>query len=266
MVAYGCEEPSVVGPSTTPPPTASASSVDGGTQDDSQLNLQDGQVADAEVEAGLVYNDEDFVEVDIKNRDPFRNFSAMFQRTVAETQVTRYVKMPTLSVEDMRLIAIVTRTPRPYAMVIDSQRVGHIIEVRDYIGRPEVIQTGGSDSMPIQLNWRVDRIREGEVLLAREDPTAPNQPPVMRVMLLHPVDQPATSRGIVRAPTTQTDFSSGGSPGAQSATTSSLPSGPAQPAPSSSGPPPTMVTTGLPPGSRRLPNESSSTMNIRNYP
>ncbi|MCA9601050.1 MAG: hypothetical protein KC417_03435, partial [Myxococcales bacterium] len=35
------------------------------------------------------------------------------------------------------------------------------------------------------LNWRVDRIRPTEVVLAREDPTAPNRPAITRVIPLY---------------------------------------------------------------------------------
>ena len=35
-----------------------------------------------------------------------------------------------------------------------------------------------------QVNWRVDRIREGDVVLVREDPTNPDVPAVSRVLPL----------------------------------------------------------------------------------
>jgi type IV pilus assembly protein PilP len=54
----------------------------------------------------------------------------------------------------------------------------------EYIGRSEVVQAGGTEELPVTLNWRVDRIRPGEVVLTRDDPTAPNRPPLTRVLLL----------------------------------------------------------------------------------
>jgi len=46
--------------------------------------------------------------------------------------------------------------------------------------------------MPVTLNWRVDRIRPGSVVLTREDPTAPDKPPLTRVLPLHEGGEPAS--------------------------------------------------------------------------
>ena len=46
--------------------------------------------------------------------------------------------------------------------------------------------------MAVTLNWRVDRIRPNEVVLTREDPTAPNRPPLTRIIPLHTEDEDAT--------------------------------------------------------------------------
>lgn len=205
LACAACEDPVVVGPARPrapvggpaplpppppPPPPGAAPEVDAGPQ-------------------GPRFADEDFVEVELQNRDPFRSFAFQMEGTSTPVVVSRYVKMGDLAIDDMRLIAIVTGGMRPYAMVLDNQGMGHVIEVRDYIGRPEIVQTGGSESMPIQLNWRVDRIRDGEVVLAREDPTAPNQPPVFRTMQLHPEGEAASRRGIVTGPSSASDPTSG---------------------------------------------------------
>ena len=50
--------------------------------------------------------------------------------------------------------------------------------------KQKLSQGGGSESLPVALNWRVDRIRPGEVVLAREDPSAPGRPPLTRVIPL----------------------------------------------------------------------------------
>jgi type IV pilus assembly protein PilP len=196
----GCEDPVVVGPAPSPafgsPQTATT--------------VAGGPAAGATGgDAGIRFADDDFVEVDLRHRDPFRSYSAQVDPSAQTVAVSRYVKMSDIAIDEMRLIAIVTGATRPYAMVVDRQNMGHVIEVRDYIGRAEVVQTGGAESMPIQLNWRVDRIREGEVVLAREDPTAPNQPPVLRTLQLHPEGEMASSRGIVTGPSRATDPSSG---------------------------------------------------------
>lgn len=137
----------------------------------------------AEVEE-VSYRDSDFVEVDITNRDPFRSYARIFKvRNVRAPQ--RRVLLPTVSVDEMHLIAIISGVAQPRAMVRDPEGVGHVIKRGDYIGRPEVIQTGGAEGMPVTLNWRVDRIRPNELILTREDPTAPDRPPLRRIIPLH---------------------------------------------------------------------------------
>ncbi len=132
----------------------------------------------------IIYTDDDFSELDIQSRDPFRSFARAFKAQAA-APAQRRVLLPSTSLDEMKLIAIVTGIATPRAMLTDTAQVGHVIRRGDYIGRPEVVQTGGSEGMPVTLNWRVDRIRPGSVVLTREDPTAPDKPPLTRVMPLH---------------------------------------------------------------------------------
>ena len=173
VAALGCDEPARVGPPPTPTgPVAPAPA-------------QPAAAADAGAE-GLVlnYQDEAFVESDA-NRDPFRSYATMFERRAVEAP-QRTVKMPTTGIEQMRLIAIVSGVARPRAMLVDPVGVGHVVERGDFIGRAEVVQAGtGAEGMPVTLNWRVDRIRPNEVVLSREDPTAPDRTPLTRVIPLH---------------------------------------------------------------------------------
>jgi type IV pilus assembly protein PilP len=138
------------------------------------------------------YRDEDFVEADT-NRDPFRNYAASFQAvaTAAGPATTRTVRLSDTSIEEMRLIAIVSGVADPRAMIVDREGVGHTVRRGEYIGRPEIVQAGGIEELPVTLNWRVDRIRPNEVVLTREDPTAPNRPPLTRVLPLRD-DDPRT--------------------------------------------------------------------------
>ncbi len=157
-----------------------------GTQGDAdETKSGSGDAEAAEVDSGpIVYSDEDFAELDIQNRDPFRSYARAFQAQSA-APAQRRVLLPSTSLDEMNLIAIVTGIATPRAMLTDTARVGHVIRRGDYIGRPEVVQTGGSEGMPVTLNWRVDRIRPGSVVLTREDPTSPDKPPLTRVMPLH---------------------------------------------------------------------------------
>jgi len=133
--------------------------------------------------APITYRDEDFVELDIQNRDPFRSYARAFKAQAA-APAQRRVLLPSTSLDEMNLIAIVTGIATPRAMLTDTSKVGHVIRRGDYIGRAEVVQTGGSEGMPVTLNWRVDRIRPDSVVLTREDPSSPDKPPLTRVMPL----------------------------------------------------------------------------------
>jgi type IV pilus assembly protein PilP len=147
--------------------------------------------ADAGVDAGPAqpgYRDEDFVEADT-NRDPFRNYAAMFQAGPVAEQTTRDVKMPETSIDEMRLIAIVSGVADPRAMLVDRDGVGHVVRRGNFIGRPEIVQAGGLEELAVTLHWRVDRIRPNAVVLTRDDPTAPNRPPLTRVLPLREEDE-----------------------------------------------------------------------------
>ena len=137
----------------------------------------------------VVYSDDDFSELDIQNRDPFRSFAKAFKAQAA-APAQRRVLLPSTSLDEMKLIAIVTGIATPRAMMTDTSQVGHVVRRGDYIGRPEVVKTGGAEGMPVTLNWRVDRIRPGSVVLTREDPTSPDKPPLTRVMPLHEGGEP----------------------------------------------------------------------------
>ena len=200
-----CDDPVVVGdpnvaqqgatptPPTSPPPAAEVpaettveAEPDAGTPD-----------------TGLDYSDEDFVEVEVENRDPFRDFASSF-RTQAAPRVQLEVIMPNVSIDEMRLIAVITGMPQPRAMLLDRNGVGHVVKPGDWIGRPEMIQTGGDTSLAVPLNWRVERIRSAhltrpaEVVLTRRDPNQPDRPPLTRVIPLFEEDPEAAQRLQIR--------------------------------------------------------------------
>ncbi len=166
----------------------------GGGEESSEQATQTANSKNAEVTPDLgpvVYTDDDFAELDIQNRDPFRSYARAFKAQAA-APAQRRVLLPSTSLDEMQLIAIVTGIATPRAMLTDTAKVGHVVRRGDYIGRPEVVQSGGSEGMPVTLNWRVDRIRPGSVVLTREDPTAPDKPPLTRVMPLHEGGEPVS--------------------------------------------------------------------------
>mgnify|MGYP001026057081 CR=1 FL=1 len=135
----------------------------------------------------LVLKDEDFVESE-RNRDPFRPYVATPgpRGPEASFDPQRPVVMPNTAVEQMKLIAVVTGVPRPKAMLTDPGGVGYVVQRGDYLGKAKVLTATGS--VPLTLNWRVDRIRDQEVVLTRQDPTDPSHLPMSRIITMNAVD------------------------------------------------------------------------------
>lgn len=134
---------------------------------------------------GVEYTENDFVESD-RNRDPFRSFLVQTQPTTQPVLNQRNVELAQYSIDELKLIAIVMGSDRPRAMFVDPSGKGTVVYKGTFICRPEVVHLGGSNGPEYQLNWRVDRIREGDVVLIREDPAQPAIPPATRVIPLHP--------------------------------------------------------------------------------
>jgi type IV pilus assembly protein PilP len=134
---------------------------------------------------GPEYTENDFVESD-RNRDPFRSFLVQQQPANREALNQRKVELAQYSVDELKLIAIVQGSDQNRAMFLDPTGKGTVVYKGTFVCRPEVVHIGGSNGPEYQLNWRVDRIREGDVVLIREDPAQPAIPPATRVLPLHP--------------------------------------------------------------------------------
>jgi type IV pilus assembly protein PilP len=137
--------------------------------------------------AKVDFAENDFVESD-RNRDPFRSFVAIFapEPTKRLRGPQLALLLPQYSLDELKLVAIVTRGDYPRAMVVDPNGKGWVIKRGDWIGRPEIVHTGGTNGADYQLNWRVDKVRDGDVVFSREDPANPAVPPASRVISLHP--------------------------------------------------------------------------------
>jgi type IV pilus assembly protein PilP len=131
------------------------------------------------------YTENDFVESD-RNRDPFRSFIVQNQQVNRQTLNQRKVELAQYSIDELKLVAIVQGADQPRAMFIDPSGKGTVVYKGTFICRPEVVHIGGSNGPEYQLNWRVDRIRDTDVVLIREDPAQPAIPPATRVIPLHP--------------------------------------------------------------------------------
>jgi type IV pilus assembly protein PilP len=72
-------------------------------------------------------------------------------------------------------------------MLIDPTKTGHVVHEGQFVGRSEVVQ-GGTSGAEYEINWRVDRIRDTDIVLVREDPANPDVPTATRVIPLRPDD------------------------------------------------------------------------------
>ncbi|HNS98543.1 MAG TPA: pilus assembly protein PilP [Polyangiaceae bacterium] len=170
-------EPAAPPPRRGLPPAASASP-DGGD----------------DAESKLAFREEDFVETDL-SRDPFRSFSKVFKQETASTARTqREVLLERYAVDELRLVGIVTGGAEHRAMFVDPTGTGWIVHRGQFMGKAELVRGSGPGSASYELNWRVDRIRDGDVVLVREDPAHSDIPPATMVIPLRPEDSASASR------------------------------------------------------------------------
>ncbi len=134
----------------------------------------------------MEFAENDFVESD-RNRDPFRSFVSTLGPEVKKVaHVQKDVVLPQFSLDELKLVAIVTGGEYPRAMVVDPSGKGWVIKRGDWVGRPEVVHIGGANGTDYQINWRVNKVRDGDIVFTREDPAQPGIPPASRVIALRP--------------------------------------------------------------------------------
>lgn len=134
------------------------------------------------------FTEADFAETD-KSRDPFRTFAKSFvAQAKGRITVQRVILAERFALDELKPVGIVSRGDLK-ALMTDPTGLGWIIKIGDYVGKAEVVHTGGPTGSDVAINWRVDRIRENDIVFVREDPSHPEIPPTTRVVLLYPVDQ-----------------------------------------------------------------------------
>lgn len=142
------------------------------------------QVEENNVPAPLDFQETAFVESE-RSRDPFRSYAQFFvdeERGSVTSQ--REVVLDQYAIEQLRLVALVGGIDPPRAMLVDPAGVGHVVKRGQYVGRASVIQPTGGSGASYEVNWRVDRIRDGDMVLVRDDPTNPEVPSATRVIPL----------------------------------------------------------------------------------
>ncbi len=129
------------------------------------------------------FQETDFAEGE-RSRDPFRSFAKSFAeeaRTKVKSQ--REVILDQYAVDELKLVGIVTRIQPERALLVDPTGKGHIIMRGQFVGRAETVQ-GGQSGADYEINWRVERIRDSDIVLVRDDPTNPDVPSSTRIIPL----------------------------------------------------------------------------------
>lgn len=146
-------------------------------------------VASAEVEKPDVPPVVDFQEAAFaeseRSRDPFRSFARYFLEEARGTvKSQRDVVLEEYAIEELKLVGLVTGSAPELAMLVDPAGLGHVVTRGQFIGRAQVVQPSGGVGAAYEVNWRVDRIRDGDLVLIRDDPSNPDVPSASRVIQL----------------------------------------------------------------------------------
>jgi len=129
----------------------------------------------------------DFAEA-ARWRDPFASFAGEFARDAKKrVKSQREVVLDQYTLDELKLTGLVTGIRPARAMLIDPTKTGHVVHEGQFVGRPEVV-LGGTSGAEYEINWRVDRIRDNDIVFVREDPANPDVPTATRVIPLRPED------------------------------------------------------------------------------
>ncbi len=122
-----------------------------------------------------------------RSRDPFRSYATLFvEETKGRIKSQRRVLLDQYAIDELKLVGIVTRIQPAMAMLLDPSGKGHVVKRGQLIGRPELVQAGASSRSSFEINWRIDRIRDGDIVLVRDDPANPDVPSATKVIPLRP--------------------------------------------------------------------------------
>jgi type IV pilus assembly protein PilP len=129
----------------------------------------------------------DFTETE-RSRDPFRSYARKFaaEEEGSPERSQREVLLKEFAVDDLKPIGIVTRVTPARAMLVDPTGRGHVVRRGQFIGRADLVRVAGQSGTTYELNWRLDSIRDGDVVLVREDPNNPDVPAATKVIPLRP--------------------------------------------------------------------------------
>lgn len=127
-------------------------------------------------------------------RDPFLSFAREFaEEAKKRVRSQRDVVLDQYGLDELKLAGLVTGIRPARAMLIDPTKKGHVVHEGQFVGRAEVVQ-GGASGADYEINWRIDRIRDSDIVLVREDPSNPDVPSATRVIPLRPDEVLAAAR------------------------------------------------------------------------
>jgi len=174
LAAFGCEDEVVTSSADGTPRTAP-----------SAAPAASAEKAMAEGPPAVDFQETDFGEGE-RSRDPFRSFANTFaEEARGKVKSQREVVLDQYSVDELKLVGIVTRIQPERALMVDPTGKGHIVLRGQFIGRAEVVQ-GGTSGADYEINWRIERIRDSDVVIVRDDPTNPDIPSATRIIPLRP--------------------------------------------------------------------------------
>jgi type IV pilus assembly protein PilP len=135
----------------------------------------------------------DFAEAS-RSRDPFMSYASEFASEAKKrVKSQREVLLDQYALDELKLAGLVTGIRPARAMLIDPKKTGHVVHEGQFVGRSEVVH-GGTSGAEYEINWRVDRIRDTDIVLVREDPANPDVPTATRVIPLRPDDMLAVQQ------------------------------------------------------------------------
>ncbi len=139
---------------------------------------------DEEPPPRIEFQESDFSESE-SSRDPFRSYGDLFAEDArAEVRTKRQVLLEEYSLDELKLVAVVTKIQPARAMLVDPTGKGHVVKRSQLVGRSERVQGVGAETT-YHVHWQVDRIRDSDVVFVREDPSNPDVPMATRVLSLH---------------------------------------------------------------------------------
>ena len=125
------------------------------------------------------FQERDFQE-SASNRDPFKDFSepSVVPQQDAPEQDKQDVLVNKYALEELKIVGIITGSAAR-VLVEDPTGLGWVLRVGDFVGREEGVRGGQGTNVPTR--WRLDRIRENDVVFIRESPD-PSTPATTRVL------------------------------------------------------------------------------------